>query len=176
MYIGQVEELFPGYWVGLCLESPRGQNNGSVDGRRYFSCPHNKGVFVRPSKLTKIPIDMLNQQEANAENVPESSEKTRVQDKPQKDSIAVEGTSAPVGDKDPREACGACNRKFNPDRIAAHEKICFANKSKSKKKQAKSPLPSSLPKPRISVRKKASSVVERLREEVRLNSPRQEQS
>ena len=27
-----------GVWVGVELEEPRGKNNGTVDGRKYFNC------------------------------------------------------------------------------------------------------------------------------------------
>ncbi len=39
---------------------------------------------------------------------------------------------------DPREECGFCHRKFNPDRIAKHEQICATNASRKKRKQFKS--------------------------------------
>ena len=141
----------------------------------------NRGVFVRPSKLTKVPIEkLLNQAEkSKAKEVPESNETTKAPAKTTPESISVQGNTVAPESKDPREACGICNRKFNPDRIAAHEKICNASKLRAKARGAAkgktSGGRSGIPVPKLSVRKKSTSVVDRLREEVRANSPRQEQ-
>ena len=31
-------EFAAGIWVGVELEEPRGKNNGTVDGKKYFNC------------------------------------------------------------------------------------------------------------------------------------------
>ena len=38
-----------GKWVGVELDSQTGKNNGSVQGKTYFSCRNGYGVFVRPA-------------------------------------------------------------------------------------------------------------------------------
>ncbi|KAH9362883.1 hypothetical protein HPB48_015154 [Haemaphysalis longicornis] len=40
-----------GRWVGVVLDEPKGKNNGTVQGRAYFSCAENHGIFVRQSQL-----------------------------------------------------------------------------------------------------------------------------
>uniref|UniRef100_A0A8C5GTU1 CAP-Gly domain-containing linker protein 4-like n=1 Tax=Gouania willdenowi TaxID=441366 RepID=A0A8C5GTU1_GOUWI len=50
-YLGTAD-FAPGLWLGLELRSPRGRNDGSVGGRRYFSCRPGHGVLVRPSRVT----------------------------------------------------------------------------------------------------------------------------
>ncbi|KAL1423211.1 hypothetical protein MTO96_021198 [Rhipicephalus appendiculatus] len=40
-----------GRWVGVVLDEPKGKNNGTVQGRTYFSCADNHGIFVRQSQL-----------------------------------------------------------------------------------------------------------------------------
>jgi len=41
-----------GVWVGIVLDSgAHGNTNGSVFGRKYFTCRDGKGVFVRPQKI-----------------------------------------------------------------------------------------------------------------------------
>uniref|UniRef100_A0A674MV20 Si:dkeyp-47f9.4 n=1 Tax=Takifugu rubripes TaxID=31033 RepID=A0A674MV20_TAKRU len=50
-YLGTAD-FAPGLWLGLELQSPKGKNDGSVGGRRYFSCRPGHGVMVRPSRVT----------------------------------------------------------------------------------------------------------------------------
>uniref|UniRef100_H3CU30 CAP-Gly domain containing linker protein family member 4 n=1 Tax=Tetraodon nigroviridis TaxID=99883 RepID=H3CU30_TETNG len=50
-YLGTAD-FAPGIWLGLELRSPKGKNDGSVGGRRYFSCRAGHGVLVRPSRVT----------------------------------------------------------------------------------------------------------------------------
>lgn len=49
-YIGNT--LFAsGKWVGVILEEPKGKNDGTVQGKRYFTCQENRGIFVRQSQV-----------------------------------------------------------------------------------------------------------------------------
>ncbi|MEQ2222749.1 Dynactin subunit 1 [Ilyodon furcidens] len=49
-YIGTT--LFAsGKWVGVILDEPKGKNDGTVQGKRYFTCEENRGIFVRQSQV-----------------------------------------------------------------------------------------------------------------------------
>ena len=50
-YIGPTE-FAEGTWIGVELRTPKGKNDGTVQGKRYFSCKPNYGLIVRPSKVT----------------------------------------------------------------------------------------------------------------------------
>ncbi|KAJ3639965.1 hypothetical protein Zmor_003291 [Zophobas morio] len=49
-YIGGTE-FAAGTWIGVELDAPKGKNDGSVQGVRYFSCRPKYGMFVRADKL-----------------------------------------------------------------------------------------------------------------------------
>ncbi|KAI1887478.1 hypothetical protein AGOR_G00190730 [Albula goreensis] len=52
-YIGAT--LFAtGKWVGVILDEPKGKNDGTVQGKRYFTCDENHGIFVRQSQIQVI--------------------------------------------------------------------------------------------------------------------------
>ncbi|XP_077083523.1 dynactin subunit 1a isoform X2 [Siphateles boraxobius] len=52
-YIGAT--LFAsGKWVGVILDEPKGKNDGTVQGKRYFTCEENHGIFVRQSQIQLV--------------------------------------------------------------------------------------------------------------------------
>ncbi|XP_062869902.1 CAP-Gly domain-containing linker protein 1 isoform X2 [Trichomycterus rosablanca] len=53
-FIG-VTQFAPGQWAGIVLDEPIGKNDGSVTGVRYFQCEDLRGIFTRPSKLSRAP-------------------------------------------------------------------------------------------------------------------------
>ncbi|CAH1153752.1 unnamed protein product [Phaedon cochleariae] len=49
-YIGGTD-FANGTWIGVELDAPKGKNDGSVKGIRYFTCKPNHGMFVRADKI-----------------------------------------------------------------------------------------------------------------------------
>ncbi|KAM3857819.1 dynactin subunit 1-like [Diretmus argenteus] len=43
-----------GKWVGVILDEAKGKNDGTVQGKRYFTCEENHGIFVRQSQLQVV--------------------------------------------------------------------------------------------------------------------------
>ncbi|KAG5261271.1 hypothetical protein AALO_G00301970 [Alosa alosa] len=44
----------PAKWVGVILDEARGKNDGTVQGKRYFTCEENHGIFVRQSQIQML--------------------------------------------------------------------------------------------------------------------------
>lgn len=52
-YIGTTQ-FSSGKWIGVVLDEQKGKNNGVVQGKRYFTCDENYGIFVRQSQITDV--------------------------------------------------------------------------------------------------------------------------
>jgi len=65
-YIGATQ-FAAGKWIGLVLDEPKGKNDGSVQGKTYFSCKENHGMFVRQTQIKVL---------GSNENSPARSSKT----------------------------------------------------------------------------------------------------
>ncbi|XP_052256727.1 CAP-Gly domain-containing linker protein 3-like isoform X3 [Dreissena polymorpha] len=50
-YIGPTD-FGEGVWIGVELRTAKGKHDGSVQGKRYFSCRPDHGLIVRPNKIT----------------------------------------------------------------------------------------------------------------------------
>ena len=50
-YVGKVKGLEKGFWVGVKLDEPTGDNDGKVKDKVYFEANHKFGLFVRPADL-----------------------------------------------------------------------------------------------------------------------------
>lgn len=49
-YIGRVD-FEEGVWLGVELRTAKGRHDGTVRGRRYFTCRPRHGIMVRPNKV-----------------------------------------------------------------------------------------------------------------------------
>jgi hypothetical protein len=50
-FVGAVEGLATGFWVGVRLDEPLGKGKGAVDGKVYFEAEEKCGTFVRPERV-----------------------------------------------------------------------------------------------------------------------------
>ncbi|CAD6572928.1 MAG: hypothetical protein TREMPRED_000694 [Tremellales sp. Tagirdzhanova-0007] len=50
-YVGEATFGRGGVWIGIELDEPVGKGDGSIEGRRYFSCSALHAVFVRYEKV-----------------------------------------------------------------------------------------------------------------------------
>ena len=51
--------LNTGKWIGVILDEPVGKNNGTVQGKTYFSCPDGHGIFVRQSQVCSGSVNCI---------------------------------------------------------------------------------------------------------------------
>ncbi|XP_056359877.1 CAP-Gly domain-containing linker protein 1 isoform X2 [Oenanthe melanoleuca] len=71
-FLGETQ-FAPGQWAGIVLDEPIGKNDGSVAGVRYFQCEPLRGIFTRPSKLTR---KVVTEDEANGTQASHASRAT----------------------------------------------------------------------------------------------------
>jgi dynactin complex subunit len=43
-----------GKWIGVVLDEAKGKNNGVVQGKPYFDCPDDHGLFVRQTQVSLL--------------------------------------------------------------------------------------------------------------------------
>ncbi|XP_075033980.1 CAP-Gly domain-containing linker protein 1 isoform X1 [Mixophyes fleayi] len=55
-FLGETQ-FAPGQWAGIVLDDAIGKNDGAVAGVRYFQCEALRGIFTRPSKLSRNPLE-----------------------------------------------------------------------------------------------------------------------
>ena len=71
-FIGETN-FAEGVWIGVELDEGRGKNNGSVNGRTYFSCAPRHGVFAPPSKVVPL-VEEDEQEDEKKEEVEQQNE------------------------------------------------------------------------------------------------------
>ncbi|XP_047228399.1 CAP-Gly domain-containing linker protein 1 isoform X2 [Girardinichthys multiradiatus] len=85
-------QFAPGQWAGIVLDEPIGKNDGSVAGVRYFQCEDGRGIFTRPSKLSRTALP---EKEANGGQASPAQAASATSDAAPAVS-AVPGSNAPV--------------------------------------------------------------------------------
>ncbi|XP_076020049.1 CAP-Gly domain-containing linker protein 1 isoform X2 [Genypterus blacodes] len=112
-------QFAPGQWAGIVLDEHIGKNDGSVAGVRYFQCEDGRGIFTRPSKLSKtaLPEKEVNGGQASPTQGPSTATSESV---PAGTTSTAQGTGI--------KTSGALNRK-----IASAESVSNLSETDSKK-------------------------------------------
>ncbi|OAF71253.1 hypothetical protein A3Q56_00958 [Intoshia linei] len=63
-FIGNTE-FASGLWIGVEITHGRGKHDGTVNGKIYFKCRKNKGIFVRPNRLLPDHSESIKTDEEN---------------------------------------------------------------------------------------------------------------
>jgi tubulin-folding cofactor B len=70
-FVGETK-FAPGYWIGVILDEPCGNNDGSVKGVRYFECDDKFGKFLKAINVTQGDFPDTTMQDLEAEDSDES--------------------------------------------------------------------------------------------------------
>ena len=60
-YLGKIH-VAEGIWCGIQLDEPMGKNDGSVSGKRYFTCQQRYGLFSPLARVEKVTNEMTQSQ------------------------------------------------------------------------------------------------------------------
>ena len=74
MYVGQTS-FAKGIWVGISLDQPKGKNDGTVKGHKYFHCEPKHGLFTKPEHVIRYQQDDTTQSKTTRTTNTNNSEK-----------------------------------------------------------------------------------------------------
>uniref|UniRef100_A0A8C6FR69 Centrosomal protein 350 n=1 Tax=Moschus moschiferus TaxID=68415 RepID=A0A8C6FR69_MOSMO len=81
-----VTSFAKGFWAGVELDKPEGNNNGTYDGIVYFVCKEKHGIFAPPQKISHIPENFDDYVDINEDEDSYSDEQYQYYDQEQKDT------------------------------------------------------------------------------------------
>uniref|UniRef100_A0A3B4BSX5 CAP-Gly domain-containing protein n=1 Tax=Pygocentrus nattereri TaxID=42514 RepID=A0A3B4BSX5_PYGNA len=94
-FLGETQ-FAPGQWAGIVLDEPIGKNDGSVAGVRYFQSEPLRGIFTRPSKLSRTEGEANGTMTAPTSPTPSTSAPTPAPSTTSAPTPAPSTTSAPT--------------------------------------------------------------------------------
>lgn len=81
-----VTSFAKGFWAGVELDKPEGNNNGTYDGIVYFVCKEKHGIFAPPQKISHIPENFDDYIDINEDEDSYSDEQYQYYNQEQKDT------------------------------------------------------------------------------------------
>uniref|UniRef100_A0A2K6GUJ8 Centrosomal protein 350 n=1 Tax=Propithecus coquereli TaxID=379532 RepID=A0A2K6GUJ8_PROCO len=75
-----------GFWAGVELDKPEGNNSGTYDGIVYFECKEKHGIFAPPQKISHIPENFDDYVDINEDEDCYSDEQYQYYNQEQKDT------------------------------------------------------------------------------------------
>ncbi|XP_060252648.1 centrosome-associated protein 350 isoform X4 [Ovis aries] len=81
-----VTSFAKGFWAGVELDKPEGNNNGTYDGIVYFVCKEKHGIFAPPQKISHIPENFDDYVDINEDEDSYSDEQYQYYNQEQKDT------------------------------------------------------------------------------------------
>ncbi|KAK1329264.1 hypothetical protein QTO34_011445 [Cnephaeus nilssonii] len=81
-----VTSFAKGFWAGVELDKPEGNNNGTYDGIVYFVCKEKHGIFAPPQKISQIPENFEDYVDINEDEDCYSDEQYQYNNQEQKDT------------------------------------------------------------------------------------------
>lgn len=125
-FLGETQ-FAPGQWAGIVLDEPIGKNDGSVAGVRYFQCEALRGIFTRPSKLSRT--------EGEANGTQTEPPSRSASPTPSVGSVASQTpatkTTVPVCAATPKKASSTTAPKAAPSNLAQTNSGSVSNLSES---------------------------------------------
>ncbi|XP_065792226.1 centrosome-associated protein 350 isoform X3 [Muntiacus reevesi] len=81
-----VTSFAKGFWAGVELDKPEGNNDGTYDGTVYFVCKEKHGIFAPPQKISHIPENFDDYVDINEDEDSFSDEQYQDYNQEQKDT------------------------------------------------------------------------------------------
>ncbi|XP_067884131.1 dynactin subunit 1-like isoform X3 [Heterodontus francisci] len=108
-----------GKWVGVILDDAKGKNDGTVQGKRYFTCEDSHGIFVRQSQIQIVDDADTTSPETPQEPSSSKVPKREITETPKSSKLEEENLRAQV--KDLEEKLETLKMKRNEDRAKLKE-------------------------------------------------------
>ncbi|XP_032222548.2 dynactin subunit 1 isoform X2 [Nematostella vectensis] len=101
-YVGATQ-FATGKWIGVVLDEKKGKNDGTVQGKAYFSCEDGYGIFVRQSQIIVLDSNTSTPQQPGNTGIPKPGiptlRKEKFGSRGSLENVAAESKSSPPTSK-----------------------------------------------------------------------------